>query len=640
MYYIAWRIAAEMFTVPQPQRWQLVAAVSLVLGLVAPPPAPAREAVAELPADAAIADYQGRDVMIPMRDGARLHAEVWRPSNSSGPLPFLIQRSPYGFDIDRVRKAFEVQFKELAAEKFIFVLEDIRGRFGSEGEFVMLRPPARGKGGVDESTDTYDTITWLLKSIPANNGRAGVFGISYLGWTAAMATIHPHPALRAISVQASPEDLFLGDDFHHNGAFRLSYAWEYTAALEADGRTTQAFDFEQGAPYEWYLKQFHLADLDERSLARKLPTWRNFVRHPNYDPFWRATVTSSLMPKDVTIPNLIVAGWWDQEDFYGPLAIYRQQRRGDVGNRNRLVIGPWNHGGWGRGESTHYGPYDLGSDTGRYFRGSIETPWFRYWLKEEGTLDPSKAIVFETGSNQWRRYDSWPPISEVKRKHLYFHRNGMLSFAPPGTAEAVAKTSFRSDPANPVPYRPVALPSTLVEGTSWSVWLADDQSSFSTRPDVLTWKTKPLKQDVTIRGDVVAKLFASTTGSDADWIVKLIDVYPTDEVTPAAVRGRQLLIADEVFRGRFRSSFEHPSAVSPNQVLDYSIDLHSASHVFKSGHQIEVQVQSTWFPLIDRNPQTFQPNIFEATEPDYHAQTHTVFHTPRYPSAISVDVPK
>jgi putative CocE/NonD family hydrolase len=617
---------------------RFVAPAFMVLLTIAP--AHSRDPVSELPASATIGDYQGQDVMIPMRDGKRLHAEIWRPKNSVVPLPFLIQRSPYGFGFEKVGKAFDTQFKELGAEGFIFVLEDIRGRFGSEGEFVMLRPPAGEKGGVDESTDTYDTIAWLLQAIPANNGKVGVFGISYLGWTTAMATINPHPALKAISVQASPEDMYLGDDFHHNGAFRLSYAWEYTAALETDSRTTNAFDFDHGDPYQWYLNQFHLADLDQRSLGRKLPTWQNFVRHPNYDRFWRSAVTSSLMPKDVTIPNLIVAGWWDQEDFYGPLTIYREQRKGDAGKRIRLVIGPWNHGGWGRGESDHYGPYDLGSDTGRYFRATLETPWFRYWLKDKGALDESEAIVFETGSNHWQRYGAWPPISGVRRKHLYFHPDGMLSFMPPRRSETATKASFLSDPSSPVPYRPVALPPTMAEESSWRSWLADDQASFSARPDVLTWKTEPLKDDVTIRGDVIARLFASTTGSDVDWIVKLIDVYPTDNATPAALRGRQLLIADEVFRGRFRSSFEHPSAIKPNEVLEYSIDMHSASHLFKPGHQIAVQVQSTWFPLIDRNPQTFQANIFEAAKQSYQTQTHTVYYTPLYPSAIAVDVPK
>jgi putative CocE/NonD family hydrolase len=280
--------------------------------------------------------------MIPMRDGKRLHAEIGRPVGANTALPILIQRSPYGFNLKSVRESFQNEYRELAAEKFIFVLQDIRGRFGSEGEFVMLRPP----GAVDESTDAYDTIDSVLKTVPNNNGKVGLFGVSYLGWTTAMSTVHPHPALKAVSVQASPEDMFLGDDFHHNGALRLSYAWEYAASVES----ATNFDFDQGDPYQWYLKQFHIADLDRRSLGRKLPSWQSFVQHPNYDPYWQSAVTSHVMPSPVAIPNLIVAGWWDQEDFYGPLTLYWKQQANDPKHLNHLVVGPWTntpHGAYG-----------------------------------------------------------------------------------------------------------------------------------------------------------------------------------------------------------------------------------------------------------------------------------------------------
>jgi putative CocE/NonD family hydrolase len=581
--------------------------------------------------------YVGQDVMIPMRDGVRLHAEVWRPKGATGRLPILMQRSPYGFDVERLKHYFGSQYKELAAEGFIFVLEDIRGRFGSEGEFVMLRPKALSADGIDESTDTYDSIDWLVTCLPDNNGKVGIFGVSYLGWTSAMATINPHPALKAVSVQGAPEDMYIGDDFHHNGAFRLDYGWEYAAWLETDGRTLNPFSFGADDPYGWFLKQDHLADLDHRVLGKTLPSWQNFVTHPNYDAFWKAGVTTAQMPAEPSVPNLIVAGWYDQEDFYGPLTIYKRQAPSDTLNRNFLVVGPWNHGGWAHSKGDTYGPFSLGSDTGDYFRGHVETPWFKYWLKGEGSQEFPKALIFETGSNEWHSYAAWPPKSDVSEQHLYFHANGKLSFTPPAAQEAKAN-AFISDPANPVPYRERPISPMAAADTTWGAWLADDQAVFSKRKDVVTWQTEVLDEDVTLRGNVVANLFASTTGTDADWIVKLIDVYPSDGTTPADLRGRQLMIANDVFRGRFRSSFSDPKALTPNKVLDYTIDLHSASHVFKKGHRIAVQVQSTWFPLIDRNPQTFVPNIFEARAADFKSQTHKIYHSPDYPSSLTIDV--
>lgn len=589
-----------------------------------------------LPPDAQAGNYVGSDVMIPMRDGVKLHAEIWRPRGDTSKLPILMQRSPYGFGLKKFQQSMGAEYKELAQEGFIFVLEDIRGRFGSEGKFVMLRPETMAKDGVDESTDSYDSIDWLIKSLPDNNGKVGVFGVSYLGWTTAMAAVHAHPALKAVSVQASPEDMFVGDDFHHNGAFRLQYAWEYAAALETDGRTLNAFDFKKEDPYSWYLKQDDLATLDQRALGERLPSWQNFVAHPNYDAFWRSAVTSTLMPAPVKTPDLIVAGWWDQEDFYGPVTIYQRQRHSDPKHRSYLVIGPWNHGGWAHDAGNQYGPLDFGSDTASYFRAKMETPWFKYWLKGEGKLDEPGAFIFETGSNEWRRFDAWPPRAGISQKRLYFHPDGKLSFAAPTPADAPADR-FVSDPANPVPYR--SRPIATTTDRAWTVWLADDQAPFAKRADVLSWQTDVLQKDVTIRGNVAAQLFASTTGTDADWVVKLIDVYPADETAAPAMRGRQLLIANEVYRGRFLRGFEHPAPLAANKVLAYSIDLHTASHVFKKGHRIAVQVQSTWFPLIDRNPQNFVSSIFDAHAADFKAQTHSVYHSVQYPSAILVDVP-
>ncbi|KQX26011.1 MULTISPECIES: CocE/NonD family hydrolase [unclassified Sphingomonas] len=590
-----------------------------------------------LPPGTRIGDYVGEDVMIPMRDGVRLHAQVWRPVDAKGVLPILMQRSPYGFELERLKKSFVGEYRELSQEGFIFVFQDIRGRFGSEGEFVMLRPMVTGAAGIDESTDTYDSIEWLTKNLADNNGKVGIFGISYGGWTSAMAVIKPHPSLKAVSVQASPESMFIGDDFHHNGAFRLDYAWEYSAALETDGRTLKPFDFGKDDIYGWFLEQGELAKLDRVHIGRPLPTWQNFVRHPNYDAFWREQETSVRMPKTVKVPNLIVAGWWDQEDFYGPLEIYRNQEKGDRHGRNFIVIGPWYHGGWARGDGSHYGPFDLGSPTATYFRSDVETRWFRHWLKGEGKLDQPEALVFQTGGNSWKRYRQWPPRDGVAKRNLYLHANGKLSFERPAPTES-RPDSFLSDPADPVPYRERPIQPFLAEKSTWPEWLADDQVPFAKRKDVLFWQTDPLEEDVAIVGEIAARLFASTTGSDADWVVKLIDVYPSDETVPEALRGRQMMIANDVFRGRFRKSLSQPEAITPGAVLDYDIDLHAAAHLFRKGHRIAVQIQSSWFPLIDRNPQTFVPNILEAKPGDFTAQTHAVYHDPDRPSAIAVSV--
>ncbi|MEH6790832.1 CocE/NonD family hydrolase [Parasphingorhabdus sp.] len=610
---------------------------SLAPLLAASAAAPATEQAA--PATFASEDYAGEDVMIPMRDGVRLHAQIWRPAPSDAELPIIMMRSPYGFSKERIADALQQggSYGYLAADGYIFVFQDIRGRFSSEGEYVTLRPRKSTAGGIDESTDTYDSIDWLVRNLPENNGKAAVMGVSYGGWTAAMATIDPHPALKAVSSQASPEDMFIGDDFAHNGAFRLDYAWSWVTALESDGKTMKPFQFGSEDGYDWYLRQSDLATLDEQHLGRKVPSWQNFVEHKDYDDYWKRSRPSHMMPAKVAVPNLIVAGWYDQEDFYGPLEIYKNQEKGDEDGLNYLVVGPWNHGGW-RGEGASYGPFELGSATGTYFRSEVELPWFQYWLKGEGTLDQPEALVFETGSNQWQRLASWPIREKAVSRNLYLRSGGKLSFEPPQAGEAPAAT-FVSDPANPVPYRERSdIKPFMTKGSTWSTWLADDQSSFASRNDVLFWESDPLPADVTISGDVAAKLFASTTGNDADWVVKLLDVYPADEQTPAELRGRQRMIANDVFRGRYYKSYENPEPLEPGAVLGYDIDLHYASHVFKKGHRIAVQVQSSWFPLINRNPQTWVPNILQAKAADYKVQTHSIYHTPDNASAISVTV--
>lgn len=588
-------------------------------------------------AEPRIGRYAAQDVMIPMRDGIRLHAQVWRPVDETRPLPILLLRSPYGFTQARLETFFAGAYKELASSGYVFVFQDIRGREQSEGTFVALRPQARVPGQADESTDAHDSIAWLTREVPRNNGRVGIFGISYGGWTTALSLVNPHPALKAVSVQAPFEDMFVGDDFHHHGAFRLDYAWEYAAALETDGRSVKPFDFKTDDVYDWFLRQPSVADLDRAQLGQHLPSWRNFVRHPDRDAFWREAVTSTRLPREPAVPNLIVAGWWDQEDLRGPLEIYRQQERNDRRGRNFLVIGPWNHGGWAYSDGSRHGPFDLGAATAVHFRADVQARWFAHWLKDEPWPDLPEALVFQTGSNVWQRHAQWPPRQGVVHKQLYLRDDGHLSFDPPTTADRLPDR-FISDPADPVPYRERPIKPIMAAGSTWGEWLADDQAPFTRRPDVRVWQTEPLTHDVAIIGDIAARLFAATTGTDADWVVKLVDVFPEDEGVPAALRGRHRLVASDVFRGRYLNGFDRPAAIPSNAVQAYDVPLQAASHVFKKGHRIAVHVQSSWFPLIDRNPQTYVPNIYEARPSAFKAQTHTIFHDPRRPSAVSVGV--
>ena len=551
-----------------------------------------------------------QEVMIPMRDGVRLQTVLLTPKDAKRPLPFLIDRTPYGVPGKEVTETRLTAALRWRSENYIFVAQNIRGRFHSEGKFVMFRPPhdPREPGGVDESTDAWDTVEWLVKNVPNNNGRAGITGTSYDGWTAVMAALNPHPALQAAVEQASPADQFLGDDFHHNGAFRLSYGFEYSAMLETSATENYQFQFDRADTYDWYLGLGALSNADAKYFHGKVPTWTDFTRHPNYDAFWQRQAFAPYL-NTVKLPIVHVAGWWDQEDFYGPQKIYELMERHDTQRRNYFVAGPWNHGGW-NGNGRKLGAIDFGGDTAEYYREKIFQPWFDHWLRRQDPWKLAEATVFETGANQWKEYESWPPKQGVLARRLYFHDGRRLGFdAPAGSGF----DEYVSDPANPVPYRPRPVAPTY-PGPQWRVWLVEDQRFVDHRPDVLAWRTEPLKEDVRVAGDIVAELVASTGGTDCDWVVKLIDVYP-DGATE--LPGYELIIADETLRARFRGSFEKPEAVPAGKPLNYAIDLHTNAHAFLKGHRIMVQVQSTWFPLYDRNPQKFVPNIFEAHAADY-----------------------
>jgi len=407
--------------------------------------------------------------------------------------------------------------------------------------------------------------------------------------------------------------------------------------METD-KTNFSFQFDRFDTYDWYMRLGALSNANKNYIHGKLPTWNDFVAHPNYDAFWKQQAMPFIL-KRPTVPNLNVAGWWDQEDFYGPVKIYEILEKEDPDHLNYLVTGPWNHGGWAHGAGSSLGAIPLGSDTSLYFRKNIEAPWFAYWLKGKGSLPLKEALLFQTGSDTWVKFDSWPP-REAKTQNLYFREDGKLSFDPPNADSAQAFDSYVSDPAHPVPYRNRPIDMTYPEDHpgSWFTWLVQDQRFVDNRPDVLTWQTEELKEDVTLAGQVTAKLFASTTGSDADWIVKLIDVYPEKYPEKWQLSGYELMIADEVFRGRFRNSFEKPEPVPAGAVTPFKIDLHTANHTFKKGHRIMVQVQSTWFPIIDRNPQKFVPNIFEAQESDYQKATQRLYRSKRFPSSVEISV--
>ena len=612
--------------------WMLAAMMLLAVGVGAQEQRAAWPDLAKL--------FDKREVMIRVRDGVKLHTEIYTPKDRNGPWPMIMMRTPYGIAApDKGYSRMLYENTDLFADGYIFVFQDIRGRYGSEGKFEMNRPlhdPKDAKG-TDESTDTYDTIDWLVKNVSNTNGRVGIWGVSYDGFLAADAMVNPHPALKAVSEQACMGDAWMGDDFFHNGAFRLSYGFEYAALMESS-KENSSFTFDSFDVFDWFLRLGALSHANERYLHGKIPTWNNFVAHPAYDGFWKAHAIESGL-KEATVPNLNVAGWWDQEDFYGPMRTYANLEKTDTKHLNYLVVGPWNHGGWTGGPGNRLGEIPFGSDTGAYFRQKVEAPWFAYWLHDKGNLPLMEALLFQTGSDTWTSFDAWPP-REAKTESLYFGESRKLTLEAPKTESKEAFDAYESDPAHPVPYRhrPVDMTYPGDHPGSWYTWLVQDQRFVNDRPDVATWQTDELQEDVTLAGQVTAKLYASTTGTDSDWVVKLIDVYPQKVDSDWRLSGYELMIADEIFRGRYRKSYEKPEPIVAGEVTPYTIDLHTANHVFLKGHRIMVQVQSTWFPLYDRNPQKFVANIFEAKESDYQKATQRIYRSREYPSAVEISV--
>lgn len=590
---------------------------------------------ADQPAKDTRVPYKRTEAMIPMRDGVKLFTVIFTPEDQTETLPILMSRTPYGVKDWNSARVNGTARAELVKDGYIFVFQDIRGRNESEGEFVMLRPPRdkRDKQAIDESTDTYDTIEYLIKNVPKNNGRVGIYGVSYDGWLSSVALLDPHPALRASSPQAPVADFWMGDDFFHHGAFRQSYAHEWAVPLEiakSGGQVT----LDKADAFDFYFELKTLSALVKK-LDGKSASWNNFVAHPAWDEFWQARSVPQYL-KETSVPTLIVGGWWDQEDLYGPLATYKMLEKTDRDDQVFLVMGPWNHGGWS-GRGRRLGAVDFGSDTGRFYRSEIQAPWFAYHLKGKGKLNLAEATIFQSGSNRWMKYDAWTPTANLEKRNLYLQSDGKLSFQKPA-GKNDAFDSYVSDPANPVSYRKRPILGTYAQGSTWFTWLTDDQRFLSDRKDVLLWQTDVLNEDVSVTGDIIAHLFASTTGSDSDWVVKLIDVYPAQYPADEKMAGYQLMIASEILRGRYRRSFEKAEAIEPNKVNEYTIDMRGNDYTFKKGHRIMVQIQSTWFPLYDRNPQKYVENIFLAREEDFQKATQRIYRSAKYPTHISVSV--
>ena len=579
-------------------------------------------------------DYQRSEAMIPMRDGVKLHTVILKPADITAPLPFLIQRTPYGVDGTN-RASFVSVRPELARDGYIYVVQNIRGRYKSEGEFIMSRPMAdhRDSKATDESTDAFDTVAWLLKNVEGNNGRAGFIGTSYPGFLAMAAGIDPHPAVKAISPQAPMIDAWMGDDFFHNGAFRQSYGYDYVLRMESgkeeiipdygkdkDGKPRDGFDF--------FLERGNFAEDVKQSGSKILPTWKLFLEHPAYDSLWRSRgVQHSLSA--VAVPTLSVGGYYDQEDMFGPQIEYSTLEPRDQNHQNYLVLGPWRHGYWAS-SSRHLGNLDFTEPVGKEFRTRIEAKFFAHYLKDAPNSNQSGAnpsgfdledtASFQTGSNTWKYYSHFPP-RESRPTSLHLEGAGLLSWSG---STAQAKTSYLSDPANPVPYRHRPIQETYSEGSQWGNWLTEDQRFVTDRKDVAVWRLPLLKRDLVLTGEVIADIFASTTGTDNDMVVKLIDQYPDDD-PDAKMRGYQLMTNAEIFRGRYLNSFEKAAPLKARAIREYKFSLHDVDHVFKAGHTMVVEIQSTWFPLYDRIPQSFVPNIMTAKPADYRPATITIY---------------
>ncbi|MGH8193569.1 MAG: CocE/NonD family hydrolase [Woeseiaceae bacterium] len=599
----------------------------------------------ELPSYDIQAHYNKAEHMIPMRDGVKLFTAVYSPNDVSKVYPILLFRTPYSIEAygeDFPDVALMAPSIDFLKEGYIFVLQDMRGTFRSEGTFEVIRAIRENKkdsATIDESTDAYDTIDWLIRNVDGHNGKVGQWGISYPGWATVMGMVDSHPALVASSPQASPSDMFIGDDWHHNGAFRLMYSFDWmgrSAQRRNEPTTEKPRPFDYGTPwgYEFFLNAGPTYKLNDKYFGGGIPAWSDFVIHPNYDEFWQQ---QSALPhmKNIEHAILNVAGWFDAEDFYGPISIYKEIEKTTPENESILVVGPWSHGGWSKYDGSFLGDIQFGSRTSDFYKKCIVFPFFEYHLKGKGSWNnPSEAIVFETGNNRWHELAQWPPNpSEVK--NLYFQEHGKLSFEVPKSRSMMAMDRYTSDPQHPVPY------SREIRATAGDLWMIEDQRLIATRPDVLTYQTDVLEDEITIAGPIKASLFLSTTGTDADFFVKLIDVYPGDapdnDLNDVSMGGYQMLVGVEVMRAKYRDSMSAPKSLQPGEITPISFIIWDRFHTFKKGHRIMVQIHSSWFPAYDRNPQQFM-NIYRAEEGDYIPADHSIYRSRNFPSHLELPV--
>jgi putative CocE/NonD family hydrolase len=587
--------------------------------------APARQqtsaAVAEFP-------FTYQEVMVPMRDGAKLQTVIIRPSGKTGKLPILLQRTPYGVP-GQPPSSVPASMRFLMEDGYVLVFQNMRGQFKSDGDFTMsMALDAKGKNQVDEATDAYDTIDWLVKNVADNNGKVGMWGVSYPGYASAVALARPHPALKAVSPQAAWNDWWINDDLHRYGAMRLSYATDWLFSLQNNDKGDD-FDYGGKTPadtYDWFLKLGPVANLDKLYFKGSVPQLTAMIEHPDYDDFWKRQRWTEKLGR-TTVPTLHVAGFWDQEDPLGTWKIYEKMETQDPDGLNMIVAGPWAHGTW-RSPGSDVGYIKHGKESGTEFMRDIEAPFFAYWLHGKGTKPAFEARMFQSGSWEWKSYPKWPAGATLT--NLYLQSDGTLSFTAP--ADAGQCREYVSDPANPVPFRERPISRTY-PSQEWRWWEAADQRFVDHRPDVLSYTSAPLEADLTVTGEIAAKLMASTSGTDSDFVVKLIDVLPDDYEPfrpgplgeyPRTMNGYQFPIAMEVRRGRYLQSFEKATPLTPNQVVAWDVPLRSHDHVFKKSHRIMVQIQSSWFPVIDRNPQKFVPNIYKAAPEDFVKATQRV----------------
>ncbi|MFQ5707839.1 MAG: CocE/NonD family hydrolase [bacterium] len=589
------------------------------------------------------AHYAKYEYRIPMRDGVKLFTSVYVPKDKSKTYPIILKRTPYSvrpYGLDKYLSHPDRQRERYFQEGYILAYQDVRGRYMSEGEYVNVRPyieKKKNKRQIDETTDTYDTVDWLVKHIPGNNGRVGISGISYPGFYSSMGAIDAHPAVKAVSPQAPVSKWMAGDDFFHNGAFLLPHAFDFYMAFgqpRPKPKSVRDKRFDHGTPdgYKFFLGMGPLPNADTKYMKGKVAFWKELTQHGQWDDFWAAR---NILPhlRKIKPAMLVVGGWFDTENLFGALHTYAAIEKNNPNTTNMLVMGPWSHGEWARRDGQFLGDIDFGAKTSDFYTEHIEVPFFNYYLKGQGELHLAEATVFETGANRWQFLDSWPP-KNTKPTNIYLHDGGRLTFESPQQSES-DYDEYVSDPAKPVPY--------TSEITQWynPAFMLQDQRFADRRPDVLVYQTDILTDSVTIAGPFTATLYVSTSGTDCDWIVKLIDVFPDDTPDPdpnphkVQLGGYEMLVRGDVLRGKFRNSLSRPEPFVHNEVTKVAFQLQDVFHSFKKGHRIMVQIQSTWFPMVDINPQRFE-DIFQAKADDFQKATQRVYHTPQYGSHITV----